>query len=100
MEGKTLCFHFELVPAKPTHPDYIDGSDQDESQKLPPEVLCEKCALLKFHKTHSKTPISESLFKKTLLKKRLWHRGFPVNFATFLRTPFLQNTTYGTRNST
>ena len=24
----------------------------------------------------------------TLLKKRLWHRCFPVNFATFLRTPF------------
>ena len=25
-----------------------------------------------------------------LLKKRLWHRCFPVNFAKFLRTPFLQ----------
>ena len=24
----------------------------------------------------------------TLLKKRLWHRCFPVNFAKFLRTPF------------
>ena len=28
----------------------------------------------------------------TLLKKRLWHRHFPVNFAKFSRTPFLQNT--------
>ena len=28
----------------------------------------------------------------TLLKKRLWHRCFPVNFAKFLRTAFLQNT--------
>ena len=28
----------------------------------------------------------------TLLKKRLWHRCFPVGFAIFLRTPFLQNT--------
>ena len=28
----------------------------------------------------------------TLLKKRLWHRCFPVNFAKFLRTPFSQNT--------
>ena len=27
----------------------------------------------------------------TLLKKRLWHRYFPVNFAKFLWTPFLQN---------
>ena len=26
------------------------------------------------------------------LKKRLWHRCFPVNFVKFLRTPFLQNT--------
>ena len=28
----------------------------------------------------------------TLLKNRLWHRCFPTNFAKFLRTPFLQNT--------
>ena len=28
----------------------------------------------------------------TLLEKKLWHRCFPVNFAKFLRTPFLQNT--------
>ena len=27
----------------------------------------------------------------TLFKKRLWRRCFPVNFAKFLRTPFLQN---------
>ena len=27
----------------------------------------------------------------TLLKKRLWHRCFPMNFVNFLRTPFLQN---------
>ena len=27
----------------------------------------------------------------TLLKKKLWHRCFPVNFVKFLRTPFLQN---------
>ena len=26
------------------------------------------------------------------IKERLWHRCFPVNFAKFLRTPFLQNT--------
>ena len=27
----------------------------------------------------------------TLLKMRLWHLCFPVNFAKFLITPFLQN---------
>ena len=37
-----------------------------------------------------------SFFKKfliqTLLKKRLWHRCFPVNFVKSLRTTFLQDT--------
>ena len=33
--------------------------------------------------------LSEKVF---LLKKRLWHRCFPVNFAKFLRTSVLQNT--------
>ena len=28
----------------------------------------------------------------TLLKRRLWHRCFPVNFAKFLRTPFFYRT--------
>ena len=28
----------------------------------------------------------------TLLKRRLWHRCFPMNFAKFLRTPILKNT--------
>ena len=27
-----------------------------------------------------------------LIKKRPWYRCFPVNFAKFLRAPFLQNT--------
>ena len=32
------------------------------------------------------------LMPATLLKKRLWHSRFPVNFAKFLRIHFLQNT--------
>ena len=28
----------------------------------------------------------------SFLKKRPWHECFPVNFAKFLRTPLLQNT--------
>ena len=31
----------------------------------------------------------EGMRPATLLKKRPWHRCFPVNFAKFLRTPFL-----------
>ena len=44
-------------------------------------------------------PVPESLFNKvaglrhvTFLKKRLWHRCFPMNFAKLLRTPFLKST--------
>ena len=41
--------------------------------------------------------ISQNLQEKTrarvtLLKKRLWRRCFPVNFAKFLRTPFSDRT--------
>ena len=40
------------------------------------------------HFTHFTRPV-------TLLKKRYWHRCFPVNFAKFLRTLFLYNTSGG-----
>ena len=43
-------------------------------QKEPPEV---------FRGVHLKLA--------TLLKKRLWHRHFLVNFAKFLRTPFIEH---------
>ena len=43
-------------------------------------------------KIHRKIHVSESLFNKVadlqpafLLKKRLWHRSFPVNFGKFYR---------------
>ena len=54
-----------------------------------------KGVLRKFHKIHRKTPVPESLLSlrpATLFKKRLWHRCFPLNFAKFLRAPFLYNT--------
>ena len=35
--------------------------------------------------------VAAGLRPATLLKKRLWHRCFPLNFAKFLKTPFLQN---------
>ena len=33
-----------------------------------------------------------SLRSATLLKKNIWRKCFPVNYAKFLKTPFLQNT--------
>ena len=87
-------------------------------QNQPPAVFYKKKYSEKFHKIHRKTPVSESFLIKlqastppenirkpmvflrfqgvlrpaTLFQKRLWHRCSPVNFAKFLRTPFLQNT--------
>ena len=53
------------------------------------EVFCEKGILRNFANFTGKLPC---LRPPTLLKKTLWHRCFPVNFAKFLRTLFLQNT--------
>ena len=62
------------------------------NQKQPPEVFYKKRCSYKFRKIHRKTPVPESLFNKvaalrpaTLLKKRLWHRYFPVNFVKSLK---------------
>ena len=58
-----------------------------------------KCVLRNFAKFTGKHVCQSLFFNKnaglrpaTLLKKRLWHRYFPVNFAKFLRTSFSQNT--------
>ena len=45
-------------------------------QKQPPEVLYKKGVLRNFVKK---------------IKKKTWHNIFPVDFAKFLRAPFLQN---------
>ena len=59
-----------------------------------PEMFCKKDVLRNFTKFTGKHLCQSLFFKKvagpaTLLKKRLWHRCFPVNFAKFLGTPFL-----------
>ena len=76
------------------------------------EMLCKKvvlrnsakfrgkhlCQRLFFNKVAGQACARDSFLIKlqvrpaTLLKKSLWYRCFPVNFAKFLRTPFLQNT--------
>ena len=55
--------------------------------------------LLEISKNSQENTCARAFFNKvaglslaTLLKKRLQYRCFPVNFATFLRTPFLQTT--------
>ena len=63
-----------------------------------PEVFYKKGVLRNFKKFAGKHLCQRLFFNKvadlawpaTLLKKSLWHMCFPVNFAKFLRTPFLQ----------
>ena len=65
-----------------------------ESSRL--EVFCKKGIFRNFAKFKGKNLYQSLLFNKvaglrpaTLLKKRLGHMCFPVNFAKFLRTHFL-----------
>ena len=52
----------------------------------------EKRVAIAFRISHQRCSMKNGLRPATLLKKRLWHWWFPVNFTKFLRTPFLQNT--------
>ena len=60
-----------------------------------PEEFCKKTFLRNFGKFTGKHLCQSLLFNKgwgirpaTLLKKKLWHRCFPVNYAKFLRSTF------------
>ena len=67
-------------------------------RSIRPDVFCKKGVLRNFAKFTGKHLCQSIFFNKvadrsaTLLKKRLWHRCFPVNFAKFLRTPFFHRT--------
>ena len=62
-----------------------------------PEVFCKKGVLKNFTKFTGKYLCQSLFFNRvpglaglrptTVLKKRLWHRCFPVNLVKFLRTP-------------
>ena len=65
-------------------------------QKRRLEVFCKTGVHRNFAKFTGKRLCLSLLFNKTadwpttLLKKRLWHRCFPVNFSKFLRRGFLR----------
>ena len=74
-----------------------------KDEKQPPEVLCKKGVLRNFAKFAGKHLCQSFFFDKVaalrsaaLLKRTLWHRCFPVNFAKFLRTPFLTEHVWAT----
>ena len=70
------------------------NSENEDKAKVYLETLRIDKYLLRDYKKTSRRFLGHIHLKRpaTLLKKRLWHRCFPVNFVKFLRTPFLQNT--------
>ena len=67
-------------------------------QKQPPDVFCKKRCSQKFRKNKSKNLYQSHFFNKvtdhrlaTLLKKRLWHRCFLVNFCKISKNTFSKN---------
>ena len=69
--------------------------DNLELQKEPPEFFCKKDVLRNFTKFTGKHLCQYLFFNKvaglrpsTLLKQRLWHRCFPVDFVKLLRITF------------
>ena len=63
-----------------------------------PDVFCKKGVLRNFAKSTGKHLCQSLFFTKVaglrpkacnLIKKRLWHKYFHVNFAKFLRTPLM-----------
>ena len=81
------------------HIQYFFGVVRNNLQKQPLEMFCRKGVLKNFAKSTGKylylrlfSNKIASLRSATLLKKRLWHWCFPVNFAKFLRISFVQNT--------
>ena len=58
--------------------------------KIFPEAFYQRCFVKKVFLEISQNSQEGTCARvsATLLKKRLWHRCFPMNFAKFLRTPF------------
>ena len=84
-----------LSVLKLTHATRVHEKNQGlKNRSSRPDVFCEKSVLVTCAKFTGKHLCQSLFFNKvadasaTLLKKRLRHRCFPVNFVKFSRTPF------------
>ena len=76
-----LCLYFQPIGRSSLQRCSIKKGVVRNSTKFTGKYLCLSLFFIK----------AAGLRPATLLKKRLWHGCFPVNFVKFLRTPFLQN---------
>ena len=96
-----ICQGIEKMGEKQFSPSFLKlnilhGSFEPMGWSSRPEVFCRKGVLRNFAKFTGKHLCQSFFFNKvsglrpaTLLKKRIWHRCFPANFAKFLKTPIL-----------
>ena len=87
MEDKILGFQFVLVSAKPTHPSYNDGSDQDEPQKQPSKLFCKKAHIETLLNSLSNTCIRVS-FLENVIKKEALAQVFYSEFGEISKNTF------------
>ena len=84
---------WEVLPVDRKNPDFLDSFKSEIKNWRRQECPCKLCKRY-IHQVDF-TQISKWFWllttPSTLLKKRLWHKCFPVIFVKFLRTPFLQN---------
>ena len=90
----------EIVSQVPTRQKKIE-EPETSSILLDIEAVARRCSVkkvfLKISREFTAKHLCQSLFfnkvaalkSATLLKKRQWHRCFPLNFVKFPRTPFL-----------
>ena len=96
-----ICFQrsIEWVTPTVTYADLVQTHIEEPVTYLRcrssrPELFCKEGVIRNFTKFTEKH-LRQSIFfnevaglmSTTLLKKRIWHRCFPVNFVKFLRTP-------------
>ena len=91
IEKNNFWFHFLLI--------YLAKTQETTTRSTRPEVFCKKGVLRNVPKLTEKHMCQRLFLNRdagmrtaTLLKKGLWHRCFPVNFAKFPTISFLQKT--------
>ena len=93
----SMCFHkiFIICPYS-TLVVFFDNQSALVNRIRNLEVVARWCSVKKVFLEISRNS-QESTCARVFFNKDagLWHRCFPVNFAKFLRTPFLQNTSGG-----
>ena len=84
-----LCFLTHSFPMLPFSTNELIDKCQRSSNDPHKDL---RWRYTEYRRGHLKCYVKRSVRPTTLLKKKLWYRCFPMNFAKSLRTPFLQNT--------